>query len=280
MTQDQIILFSLFGAVFALLLWGRYRYDIVAFSALIAGVLLGVVDTKEAFNGFGHPATIIVALVLVVLPVMVILEPGSVFMSKHLQDGLNYKPAHVGILLGVCAGAGTSAAFATASISTPSRAPCRSSPTKSRLRNVCSVAVARSSRAPSTRFLARAPRASPMAVIAASTSVSVNVACGATGTSTPNTVAGPTPIRPCRMRPASAATPTSASSGSRFTRHAARAAIFSRRERVAATRSEHSTNSAKRIDASGLLNHGSGEGEAHPACGMLLSCDRFGGSWR
>ena len=31
MTPDQIILFTLFGAVFALLLWGRFRYDLVAF---------------------------------------------------------------------------------------------------------------------------------------------------------------------------------------------------------------------------------------------------------
>ena len=36
MTTDQIILFSLFGAVFGLLLWGRFRYDLVAFGALMA----------------------------------------------------------------------------------------------------------------------------------------------------------------------------------------------------------------------------------------------------
>jgi hypothetical protein len=41
MTTDQIILFALFGLVFAFLLWGKFRYDIVAFSALMAGVLLG-----------------------------------------------------------------------------------------------------------------------------------------------------------------------------------------------------------------------------------------------
>ena len=41
MTADQIILFSLFAAVFALLLWGRWRYDLVAFTALMAGVVLG-----------------------------------------------------------------------------------------------------------------------------------------------------------------------------------------------------------------------------------------------
>lgn len=66
MTQDQIILFTLFGAVFGLLLWGRFRYDLVAFSALMAGVVLGVVPTRDAFAGFGHPATLIVALVLIV----------------------------------------------------------------------------------------------------------------------------------------------------------------------------------------------------------------------
>ncbi|MEO0485817.1 MAG: SLC13 family permease [Pseudomonadota bacterium] len=66
MTSDQIILFSLFGAVFALLIWGRFRYDLVAFSALLVGVVLGVVPGADAFAGFGHPATIVVALVLIV----------------------------------------------------------------------------------------------------------------------------------------------------------------------------------------------------------------------
>lgn len=66
MTTDQIILFTLFALVFAALLWGRWRYDIVAFTALVAALLLHVVPTEEAFSGFGHPATIIVALVLVV----------------------------------------------------------------------------------------------------------------------------------------------------------------------------------------------------------------------
>ncbi|MEO1200962.1 MAG: SLC13 family permease [Pseudomonadota bacterium] len=66
MTTDQILLFTLFGTVLGLLLWGRFRYDVVAFSALIVAVLLGLIDANAAFLGFGHPATIIVALVLVV----------------------------------------------------------------------------------------------------------------------------------------------------------------------------------------------------------------------
>ena len=48
------------------MIWGRIRYDLVAFLALITGVILGVVPKDQAFAGFGHPATIIVAVVLVV----------------------------------------------------------------------------------------------------------------------------------------------------------------------------------------------------------------------
>ena len=66
MTQEQIILFTLFAAVFGALIWGRWRYDLVAFTALIVAVTMGVVPAKSAFAGFGHPATMVVALVLVV----------------------------------------------------------------------------------------------------------------------------------------------------------------------------------------------------------------------
>ncbi len=66
MTSEQITLFSLMGGVLALLVWGRYRYDLVAFGALALGLLLGVVPKDQAFSGFGHSAVIIIALVLIV----------------------------------------------------------------------------------------------------------------------------------------------------------------------------------------------------------------------
>ena len=53
MTQQQIILFGLFALVFAALVWGRWRYDLIAFSALLAAVVLGVVPAEGAFEGFG-----------------------------------------------------------------------------------------------------------------------------------------------------------------------------------------------------------------------------------
>ncbi len=46
-------------------IWGRLRYDIVSLLSLFACVLAGVVAPDEAFSGFGHPAVITVAAVLV-----------------------------------------------------------------------------------------------------------------------------------------------------------------------------------------------------------------------
>ncbi|HEY6611901.1 MAG TPA: SLC13 family permease [Pseudomonas sp.] len=48
-----------------LFLWGRWRHDLVAMAALLACVLLGLVPAEGAFAGFGHPAVITVASVLV-----------------------------------------------------------------------------------------------------------------------------------------------------------------------------------------------------------------------
>jgi di/tricarboxylate transporter len=70
MTTDQAILFTLLFFVFALLIWGRLRYDLVAFMALTVALVLGVVPKEQAFSGFGHPATIIIALVLIVSAAM------------------------------------------------------------------------------------------------------------------------------------------------------------------------------------------------------------------
>jgi len=97
MSTDQIILFCLFGAVFGLLLWGRFRYDIVAFSALMVGVVLGVVPTKNAFDGFGHPATLVVALVLVVSAGLV--RSGAVLLiTRTLVDASRSLGAHITLM--------------------------------------------------------------------------------------------------------------------------------------------------------------------------------------
>jgi di/tricarboxylate transporter len=96
-TQDQIILFALFGSVFGMLLWGKFRYDIVAFSALMIGVVLGVVPSKDAFSGFGHPATLVVALVLVVSAGLV--RSGAVLLiTRTLVDASRSLGAHITLM--------------------------------------------------------------------------------------------------------------------------------------------------------------------------------------
>ncbi|GLO69765.1 SLC13 family permease [Phaeobacter inhibens] len=100
MTFDQIVLFALFATVFGLLLWGRYRYDIVAFSALMVAVVLGVVPANDAFAGFGHPATLVVALVLVVSAGLV--RSGAVFLiTRTLVDSSRSLGAHITLMGGI-----------------------------------------------------------------------------------------------------------------------------------------------------------------------------------
>ena len=65
MTLDQGLVIAVLVATMALFLWGRWRHDIVAMAALLACVALGLVPGDAAFAGFGHPAVITVAAVLV-----------------------------------------------------------------------------------------------------------------------------------------------------------------------------------------------------------------------
>jgi len=97
MTTDQIFLFALFGTVFALLIWGRIRYDLVAFSALVIAVIAGFVTPVEAFSGFGHPAVVIIALVLIVSRGL--LNSGAVeLIAGVVLSSDRPLPLHIGVM--------------------------------------------------------------------------------------------------------------------------------------------------------------------------------------
>lgn len=66
MTNDQAIAFGVLSMTLVLFAWGKWRYDIVAAAALFTLVAVGIVDAQEALLGFGHPAVITVAAVLVI----------------------------------------------------------------------------------------------------------------------------------------------------------------------------------------------------------------------
>lgn len=66
MSSDQTILLLILLALLVLLVWGRWRYDVVALGALFVASFFGLVPQADLFSGFGNPATITVVLVLIV----------------------------------------------------------------------------------------------------------------------------------------------------------------------------------------------------------------------
>jgi di/tricarboxylate transporter len=65
MTHEQIAIFTILAVTVFMFLWGRWRHDMIAAGALLACVLSGLVPAAAAFSGFGHPAVITVACVLI-----------------------------------------------------------------------------------------------------------------------------------------------------------------------------------------------------------------------
>ncbi|MBD0274172.1 MAG: SLC13 family permease, partial [Acetobacteraceae bacterium] len=66
MTLDQALAFGLVGTTIGLFVWGRLPYDLVALLSLLAGVALGIVPAKKAFEGFADDVVVIVATALLV----------------------------------------------------------------------------------------------------------------------------------------------------------------------------------------------------------------------
>ncbi len=103
MTTDQILLFTLLILVFVFLIWGRWRYDLVAFIALLAALLTGLVPVDEAFYGFGHPATVIIALVLVISRGLS--NSGAIeIITRFLVDSTRKLSTHITLMSGLAAG--------------------------------------------------------------------------------------------------------------------------------------------------------------------------------
>ncbi len=65
MSPDQAQVLGVLAITVAMFLWGPWRHDMVALGSLLVCVVLGLVPTESAFSGFGHPAIITVACVLV-----------------------------------------------------------------------------------------------------------------------------------------------------------------------------------------------------------------------
>jgi len=100
LSTEHLILFGLLLGVFGFLLWGRVRYDLVAFAALILALILGAVPVDAAFSGFGHPATVIIALVLIVSRGL--FNSGVVeAIARVCVSGVKGIGTHIGLMSGV-----------------------------------------------------------------------------------------------------------------------------------------------------------------------------------
>ncbi|PSF08299.1 SLC13 family permease [Marinobacter fuscus] len=64
--SDKWAVFAILAVALAGFIWNRLRFDVVAMLALLAVSVLGIVPVEQAFAGFGHPAVITVAAVLVI----------------------------------------------------------------------------------------------------------------------------------------------------------------------------------------------------------------------
>ena len=95
--SDQSIVFLLISTTLVLFIWGRVRYDLVAFMALIAGTIVGVIPTHGVFSGFGHPAVVIIALVLIISRGLV--RSGSVeLISSNLSNFTSGVKTHIALM--------------------------------------------------------------------------------------------------------------------------------------------------------------------------------------
>ena len=97
---DWILVSLLLLGTLLLFMWGRFRHDVVAFGALVAALLLGLVPVDRAFAGFSHPAVVTVALVLILswtLDVSGIVEA----LARRLATIAKTRFANLAILTGI-----------------------------------------------------------------------------------------------------------------------------------------------------------------------------------
>ncbi|WP_298449432.1 SLC13 family permease [uncultured Marinobacter sp.] len=90
MSIEQGIVFAVLGITLAMFVWNRIRFDVVAMLALLAVAISGLVPTEELFAGFGHPAVITVAAVLVISEGLV--NGGVVDNIARLLGKIGHRP--------------------------------------------------------------------------------------------------------------------------------------------------------------------------------------------
>lgn len=100
--SEQLIVITILAVALILFVWERWRYDVVALLALLAVTLTGIIPAQEAFIGFGHPAVVTVAGVLVISRALI--NSGAVdLLARYVLQVGDRPTAQVGVLSTVTA---------------------------------------------------------------------------------------------------------------------------------------------------------------------------------
>ena len=112
MNTDQIAILSIIIFTFILFIKSKWRYDVVSLIALftlyLMDLILGneksnlILEPNKIFNGFGHPAVITVALVLIISHAMK--NSGIIdILSRQIRPFIKNKAMHIASLSGTIA---------------------------------------------------------------------------------------------------------------------------------------------------------------------------------
>ena len=92
--MDEIIVFGVLVFALVMFVMGKWRYDIVALASLLILAVLGIVPASEAYLGFGHPAVVTVAAVLILSRALYNSGVVDVIASWYLRIP-NYLPVRI-----------------------------------------------------------------------------------------------------------------------------------------------------------------------------------------
>lgn len=102
MLFEQWSILAVMSVMMLLFVFGKWRYDIVALMALFACALLNLIPTNQIFSGFGHPATITVAIVLILS--YGLSKSGAVEGIMYIVSPLSNRPSlHIAVLIFIAA---------------------------------------------------------------------------------------------------------------------------------------------------------------------------------
>ena len=93
-TMDEAVVFGVLVFALVMFVMGKWRYDIVALASLLILAVLGIVPPSEAYLGFGHPAVVTVAAVLILSRALYNSGVVDVIASWYLRIP-NYLPVRI-----------------------------------------------------------------------------------------------------------------------------------------------------------------------------------------